>query len=93
MKATLTAAQLEQVEHCEAGPARCPVCAKEAAQGRNTISTEELSIAYMSGLYDGKKKHPWVGLTGQEQALIASVSKDVPDAIYRANAKLKEKNT
>ena len=38
------------------------------------------------------QQRPWVGLTGQEQALIASVSKDVPDAIYRANAKLKEKN-
>jgi hypothetical protein len=39
------------------------------------------------------QQRPWVGLTGQEQALIVSVSKDVPDAIYRANAKLKELNT
>jgi len=43
--------------------------------------------------YTTPQQRPWVGLTGQEQALIASVSKDVPDAIYRANAKLKEKNT
>ena len=35
----------------------------------------------------------WVGLTGQEKALIASVSLDVHDAIHRAEAKLKEKNT
>ena len=26
----------------------------------------ELTIAYMSGLYDGKKKRPWVGLTDEE---------------------------
>ena len=36
---------------------------------------------------------PWVGLTGQDKALIASVSVDVHDAIHRAEAKLKEKNT
>jgi len=24
---------------------------------------DELTIAYMSGLYDGKKKRPWIGLT------------------------------
>jgi hypothetical protein len=38
-------------------------------------------------------KKPWVGLTGQEQALIASVSLDVHDAVHRTNTKLKEKNT
>jgi len=27
---------------------------------------DELTIAYMSGLYDGKKKRPWVGLTDEE---------------------------
>ena len=27
---------------------------------------DELTIAYMSGLYDGKKKRPWVGLTFAE---------------------------
>jgi hypothetical protein len=27
---------------------------------------DELTIAYMSGLYDGKKKRPWVGLTDDE---------------------------
>ena len=35
----------------------------------------------------------WVGLTGQEKALIASVSLDVHDAVHRTDAKLKEKNT
>ena len=35
----------------------------------------------------------WVGLTGEEKALIASVSLDVHDAVHRAEAKLKERNT
>jgi hypothetical protein len=35
----------------------------------------------------------WVGLTGEEKALISSVSLDVHDAVHRAEAKLKEKNT
>ena len=39
------------------------------------------------------QKRPWVGLTGQEKALIASVSLDVYDAVHRTDAKLKEKNT
>ena len=41
---------------------------------------------------DYQPKRTWVGLTGQEKALIASVSLDVHDAIYRANDKLKELN-
>lgn len=38
-------------------------------------------------------QRPWVGLTGQEKALVASVSLDVHDAVHRTDAKLKEKNT
>ena len=38
-------------------------------------------------------ERPWVGLTGQEKALVASVSLDVHDAVHRTDAKLKEKNT
>ena len=34
----------------------------------------------------------WVGLTGEEKALVASVSSDVHDAVHRTNAKLKERN-
>jgi len=30
---------------------------------RTEQKPDELSIAYMSGLYDGKKKRPWVDLT------------------------------
>ena len=38
-------------------------------------------------------KREWVGLTGQEKALIASVSLDAHDAVHRTDVKLKEKNT
>ena len=38
-------------------------------------------------------RRQWVGLTGPEKALIASVSLDVHDAVHRTDAKLKEKNT
>ena len=39
-----------------------------------------------------RAQRPWVGLTGQEKELIASVSLDVHDAVHRTDAKLKEKN-
>jgi len=35
----------------------------------------------------------WVGLTGQQKNLIARISVDVFDAIHRAEAKLRSKNT
>ena len=31
---------------------------------------DDLTIAYMSGFYDGKKKREWVGLTDEEQNFI-----------------------
>jgi hypothetical protein len=37
-------------------------------------------------------KREWVGLTGEEKALVASVSVDVHDAVHRTEAKLKQKN-
>ena len=47
--------------------------------------------SYRQGKEDGQRE--WVGLTGEEKELIASVSFDVHDAVHRINAKLKEKNT
>ena len=44
-------------------------------------------------LYTAPPQRQWVGLTGEEKALISSVSLDVHDAVHRAEAKLKEKNT
>jgi hypothetical protein len=57
---------------------------------------DDLTIAYMSGLHDGKKKRPWVGLTDDEfNELYDSY---VPTVCYallieEVEAKLKEKNT
>jgi hypothetical protein len=53
---------------------------------------DELTIAYMSGLYDGKKKRPWAGLTEEEVEHIAD--SEWEEAFVRLiEAKLKEKNT
>ena len=57
----------------------------------------ELTIAYMSGLHDGKKKRAWVGLTDEEidKHLNEDAQGDCEMHEYaRAiEAKLKEKNT
>jgi len=54
---------------------------------------DELAIAYMSGLYDGKKKRPWVGLTEEERHYIAlGIDVSVTEILLEAEAKLKEKN-
>jgi hypothetical protein len=52
---------------------------------------DELTIAYMSGLYDGKKKRPWVGLTDEDEIPWDGV--DAKSFAKAIEAKLKEKNT
>jgi len=54
----------------------------------------ELTIAYMSGLHDGKKKREWVGLTDEDKLHIEIMGgkSDVMLA-EMVEAKLKEKNT
>jgi hypothetical protein len=58
---------------------------------------DELTIAYMSGLHDGKKKREWVGLTDEEadNFLKAVWGREVTPKhfIQAIEAKLKEKNT
>jgi len=59
---------------------------------------DDLTIAYMSGFHDGKKKREWVGLTDEEidATLIDLMRQNKSGAvtISRAiEAKLKEKNT
>ena len=54
---------------------------------------DDLTIAYMTGFHDGKKKREWVGLTDEEVMEIA-FNFDVPSLVVRtAEAKLKEKNS
>ena len=59
---------------------------------------DELTIAYMSGLHDGKKKREWVGLTDEEIKRIGKLDLDSDyfglwyDFAKAIEAKLKEKN-
>lgn len=48
---------------------------------------------YADALYTTLPQRQWVGLTGQEKDMIARVSVDVFEAMYRVEAKLKEKNS
>jgi hypothetical protein len=54
---------------------------------------DELNIAYMSDLYDGKKKRPWVGLTVDELITLEQKHMRHEDLSRAIKAKLKEKNT
>jgi hypothetical protein len=49
----------------------------------------ELTIAYMSGLHDGKKKRQWVGLTDEERDEICLGDESIARSI---EAKLRDKN-
>jgi hypothetical protein len=62
---------------------------KPSREGRTDISDGEVLLR----IKKVAAQRPWVGLTGQDKALIASVSVDVHDAIHRAEAILKGKNT
>jgi hypothetical protein len=65
-----------------------------AALAQPAQEPDELTIAYMSGLYDGKKKRPWVGLTDEEHCDIwYKESLDWMEYGKAIEAKLKEKNT
>jgi len=61
---------------------------------------DDLTIAYMSGFYDGKKKREWVGLTDEEVGRLTVFDGlhhvELPilaDFARAIEAKLKEKNT
>jgi hypothetical protein len=54
---------------------------------------DELTIAYMSGLHEGKKRKPWVGLTDEEFVELCSADLGTAALIRAVEAKLKEKNT
>jgi len=61
---------------------------------------DDLTIAYMSGFYDGRKKREWVGLTDEEVGRLTVFDGlhhvELPilaDFARAIEAKLKEKNT
>ena len=72
----------------------------EAEKQEPVIDNQDLTIAYMSGFHDGKKKREWVGLTDDEidQGLLRSDYALQTAHAWRAGvvfamAKLKENNT
>jgi hypothetical protein len=101
---------LRQPKHTE--PV-CPACALQALHNENERlglykdaygqpEPDELNIAYMSGLYDGKKKRPWAGLTDAEIKAFDTWHDNREEEVGWCNpseivayieAKLKEKNT
>ena len=58
---------------------------------------DDLTIAYMTGFHDGKKKREWVGLTDKEAMQICvdcgCMSEDWLTLLDAITAKLKEKNS
>ena len=53
---------------------------------------DDLTIAYMSGFHDGKKKREWVGLT-DEEVVECWARRNMFHIAHAIEAKLKEKNT
>ena len=81
----------------------CWDLARELEQFINTTppqqkhEPDDLTIAYMSGVHDGKKQRTWVGLTDEEVTSSHSYSVTRDKGCFHAGAKwaeakLKEKN-
>ena len=73
----------------------CPKCSYKSPYSplkAATLAEDAERITKQTRAALAQPKREWVGLTGEEQALVASVSFDVYDAVHRINAKLKEKN-
>ena len=71
----------------------------QAQPAQQEPDTDELTIAYMSGLHEGKKRKPWVGLTDEEIDDIEATWEATQEWVSFSHAtrvieaKLKEKNT
>lgn len=68
---------------------------RQAIEAAERQEPDELTIAYMSGFFDGKKKREWVGLTDEE--IDVEALKDDHAAYFAvgaiwANKRLREKN-
>jgi len=71
----------------------CGLVVGSSAQPAQESEPDELAIAivYMSGLLDGKKKRPWVGLTDEDEIPWDGV--DAKSFAKAIEAKLKKKNS
>lgn len=53
---------------------------------------DELTMAYLHGVHDGKKQRTWVGLTEEWIASKCGTDVKLRGAMYEAEAKLREDN-
>ena len=67
--------------------------ARKAIAEAEKQEPDDLTIAYMSGFHDGKKRE-WVGLTDEERNELweSTDTQDDWELLMRVEAKLKEKN-
>jgi len=95
MKATPHKQLIDELMDCRIPKTeREHAAAREIERLRQAIAAEkqepdELTIAYMSGFFDGKKKREWVGLTEEDLSVCDE------DGVILARyweAKLREKN-
>ena len=94
------AAHNKALAHAEARAACIAALAEQPAPAQP--DPDELTIAYMSGLHEGKKSKPWVGLTDEEVWDLWNAHTEQPfpewfvdfKRAYKViEARLKEKNT
>ena len=71
----------------------CGLINKPPEAKKQEPEPDDLTIAYMNGLYDGKKMRQWVGLTEDDWDEIFGNALTIGEAIKVTEAKLKEKNT
>jgi hypothetical protein len=75
---------------CTEGFTKFPTCVPHTAPAPEP---DELTIAYMSGLYEGKKRKPWVGSTDEERRHLRKCNQQHDALALAVEALLKEKNT
>jgi hypothetical protein len=93
LKLALEALTIQSDRVTEIGKQREAITSIKEALAQPEQEPDELTIAYMSGLYDGKKKRPWVGLTDDEHCDIwYKESLDWMEYGKAIEAMLKEKN-
>jgi hypothetical protein len=83
------------------GAPKQPQAAQPTTEESSAVATpvrepdhgDELTIAYMSGLHDGKKRRQWIGLTDEERYELLDKAYNPESYAVLVEAKLKEKNT
>jgi len=84
-------APVQPCNPAEDGVCESVECCKQPAPVQGPDHGNELTIAYMSGLHDGKKKREWVSLTDEE---VSQLIGGMPHGkmVRAIEAKLRSKN-